>query len=35
LAICSKASIGGCRNTRGGRKQRADRGIVNRHPIGG
>ena len=29
------ASIGGCRNRRGGRKQRADRGIVNRHSIGG
>jgi len=33
--LCSKASIGGCRNRRGDRKQRADRGIVNQHTLAG
>jgi transposase len=34
-AICSKASIGACRNTRGGHKQPANRSIVNRSVLAG
>jgi hypothetical protein len=32
---CSTVSIGGCRSTRGGRKQPADRNILNRRTIAG
>jgi hypothetical protein len=33
--ICSKASIGGCRNGHGDRLQQADRNILNRRATAG